>query len=151
MAQPRPPVPNRVLTEDDPLVVLVVGASLAAEQIDRPIAAYLAVQLAAAAPQGSSLAPAVVTDLWYLNHAPLRMHPAVAIGPADRNAFSAFLLGRLPRVFSIDHRLSIHLDLHLESLVACLHGVDAQAGAEAAAIFLERYAAGWLAAAAARA
>lgn len=142
-----PVIPDNPLTEHDPVVALVVGASLVAEQVDRPVAYWLAEVVRECAPLGSPLRPVVVTDLWYLNHDALRVRPTISIGGPEQNALSAFLLSRLRPVFSVDDRLSIHLDLHMRELVACLAGVDAGTTAEAARVFAARYAGDWVTAA----
>lgn len=152
--------PSVILTDVERIIPIVVGASLAAEQGDRPPAQALAVMIEqhldaidhAGAPadpgeRTPAVRPVVCTDLWFLNHDDLRARPTIAVGAPEHNALSAFLIGRLPRVFSIDGRMAIHLDLRHRELVACCWGVNAASTAQACAIFAQRHLPAWLRAA----
>lgn len=130
------------------LLPIVVGAGLGAEQGDRPCAYALAGEiqrrLAAGHARDDAPSPLVCCDVWYLNHNALRALPTIAVGPPEHNALSAFLVGRLPRVLSVDERLAVHLDLYGHEPVVCCWGVDAAATAQACRAFAQRYLRAWL-------
>lgn len=129
------------------LLLIVVGADLRAEVVDRPIAHAL--QAAAlghverfAAESASDDPPAltvlVCTDLWYVNTLDLHQHAAIALGGPDVNAATAWLASRLPTALIMDDHLRIHVDPDAEPK-ACLWGVDREATTRAVEIFSDRY------------
>ena len=132
---------------DDPSIVIVVGADLRAEAMDRPIAAALLrgvntllAKEAASLGAGKTLPAAVVcTDVWYLNSNLLRLCPTISVGGPEINALSAYLIGRVPPVFAIEGRYAIHADPRREQLAACLWGVDATNTAHAMDAFCSKH------------
>jgi hypothetical protein len=124
--------PERVLP-------IVVGAQLAAEVEDRPIAAALGTALVRAAPERFPLTVVVVTDLWYLNSEPLRSQPTISVGRPDANALSAYLADKLPSALSVDGRWMVQLDPEMVEPVVCCWGSDAAGTAEAARMFMARW------------
>jgi hypothetical protein len=130
---------------DDPSIVIVVGADLRAEALDRPIAAALlrgvnTLLAKEAAAIGRTLPAAVVcTDVWYLNSGHLRLCPTISLGGPEINALSAYLIGRLPPVFAIENRYAIHADPRRDQLAACLWGVDATNTAHAMDAFCSKH------------
>lgn len=130
---------------DDPSVVIVVGADLRAEALDRPIVHALqrgvnTLLAKEATALGRSIPAAVVcTDVWYLNSNLLRLCPTISVGGPDLNALSAYLIGRIPPIFAVEGRYAIHADPRREQLAACLWGVDATNTAHAMDLFCTKH------------
>ncbi|HZW07163.1 MAG TPA: hypothetical protein VFF65_08560 [Phycisphaerales bacterium] len=130
---------------DEPSIVIVVGADLRAETLDRPIASALLrgvnTLLAKEAPGAGRTIPAAVicTDVWYLNSNHLRLCPTISVGGPELNALSAYLIGRLPPVFAVENRYAVHTDPKREQLTACVWGVDATNTAHAMDVFCSKH------------
>jgi len=147
----------------DALVLIVTGATIAAEMRDRPLAyrlrekmlawvdreaAEAAKRLASAGTSDNAerprLQPVVCSDLWYLNARELSGRPAVAIGEPTCNAATALISNRLPTVFVIEGSLRVHADVEFIDLRAALWAVSAAATASAIDLFAERYLDGFM-------
>lgn len=140
----------------DPLVLVVVGARLACERVDRPLAYRLCHELADAI-EGDGRddlpRPIACTDLWYVHNQGLRERPAIAVGRPDHNAGTAYLASRLPPALVVEDRVRIHLHpLETEeagtttpaAIDACLWGTDDGATETALELFVERYLEAWV-------
>jgi len=126
------------------VIPIVVGSSLRAEREDRPLAYRLAERIAEPA-RAMGLEPVVCTDVWYLNDATLAERAAVSLGAPDANALTAHLASRVPSAYVIDGVLMVQFDVEAGRGHACCWGVSAEATAEAAGAFLDRYAEAFLA------
>jgi hypothetical protein len=128
--------------DHDALLLLVVGAHLEAELVDRVLAYRLRERIVAwqrtAAPP-ADLAPIVCTDLWYLNSDDLRLRPTIAIGRPEINAATAFLANRLPTAFVAEERFRIQFDPELLDLNVCLWGAAGRDTEASVELFAERY------------
>ncbi len=136
------------------LLLVVVGAHLAAERHDRAVAGSLCVEISrrladASLGRADGLVPLICTDLWYLNDATLRECPAIAIGAPEVNAFTAFLADKLPSAFAIDEVLMVQMDVGLGDppLLAACWGVDHAQTARAVEFFVQKHLGDFLAAA----
>lgn len=133
------------------LILIVVGAHLNAEVIDRPLAYRLRDLIDewrhAHDVLDEPLHPMVCTDLWYLNHTDLLVQPSIAIGDPEFNATTAFLANRIPTALVIEQAIRIHLDPELIELRACAWGVDPSQTTAAVDTLCERYLDGFLRAA----
>jgi hypothetical protein len=118
---------------------IVVGAHLAAEVHDRPRAYALRDEIAERLVAPQPLVPIVCSDLWYLNTAPLRTQPTVAIGTPDHNAATAFFAGRVPTAFMVEGSFRIQLDPELLDLRACIWGQGPRKTAAGVEAFIDRY------------
>jgi len=127
------------------LILIVTGAHLHAELLDRPVAYALRQHLMDWLEQaGETLNPLsprvlVCSDVWYLNNDPLRNRPTISIGGPGVNALTAFLADKLPSAFAIEDRLIVQADLDFQETVACCWGADGGATAAAVDAFCERY------------
>ena len=135
------------------LLIIVVGAHPQSEWLLRPVAYHLRKAMAdwldrrwGPRPDDGPhpCMPLVCTDVWYLNDDALRARPTISIGGPEVNALSAYLLARVPVVFSINDRLAVHLDIRFQDLSACCWGVDAESAAAAVDAFAQRYLAGFM-------
>ncbi|HYD01592.1 MAG TPA: hypothetical protein VEB22_10235 [Phycisphaerales bacterium] len=132
---------------DEPSIIIVVGADLRAETLDRPIASallrgvntLLAKESAAAGTGRPTAAAVICTDVWYLNSNHLRLCPTISVGGPELNALSAYLIGRLPPVFAVENRYAVHADPRREQLAACVWGVDATNTAHAMDTFCSKH------------
>jgi hypothetical protein len=129
------------------LILIVTGAHLRAEAMDRPVAYRLQAQLARwleeQIPLEAEPRPCqrilVCSDLWYLNNDGLRNCPTISLGGPRVNALTAFLADKLPSAFAIEDLLLVQADLDFPDVVACCWGRDGPATAAAADAFAERY------------
>jgi hypothetical protein len=106
--------------DTDRLLWIVTGVQLHAELGDRPLAYRVQEEVKKVlrsmlgdAPDGGPprLAPAVVSDVFYLNNESLHARPAVSIGGPGVNALSALLVSELPTAASIEQTLVVQMDL----------------------------------------
>lgn len=129
----------------DHLILIVTGAHLRAEAVDRPIAyglrSRLAKWLAAHDQPEDPQRPRILvcSDVWYLNNDPLRSRPTISIGGPGVNALSAFLADKLPSAFAVEGVMLVQADLEFNDIIACCWGRDEQATAGAVDAFADRY------------
>lgn len=138
---------------DPPLdrsLVVVVGAHLRAEAGDRPLAHHLRDQIQRRLEsRGSGEIPhldhaLICTDLWYLNHPDLRRRPAIAVGPPEVNALTAYLADKIPSADAQQDEWVVQFEKG-EAMAACW-GSRPAGTARAVAVFLERFLESFLAA-----
>ena len=115
------------------LIAIVTGIQLTAELGDRPLAyrveRAIRARLAAAmgkAPQGEPprLAPAVVSDVFYLNHEDIQRRPTISIGGPGMNAVSATFVEQLPTAMAIENTLLIQMDLEMHDARCAVWGMN---------------------------
>ena len=115
------------------LIAIVTGVQLRAELGDRPLAyrveqavrEHLARALGAT-PAGElpRLAPAVVSDVFYLNNDEIRARPTISIGGPGMNAVSALLAEHLPAALAIEDTLVIQMDLDMHDARCAVWGMN---------------------------
>ena len=119
--------------DTDRLIAIVTGIQLTAELGDRPLAYRVEREvrdrLAAAlgkAPEGGlpRLAPAVVSDVFYLNDEGIRARPTISIGGPGMNAVSAMLVDQLPTALAIEDTLVIQMDLDMADARCAVWGMN---------------------------
>ena len=119
--------------DTDRLIAIVTGIQLTAELGDRPLAYRIEREvrdrLEAAlgkAPEGGPprLAPAVVSDVFYLNNDDIQGRPTISIGGPGMNAVSAMLVEHLPTALSIEHTLVIQMDLEMHDARCAVWGMN---------------------------
>ena len=128
-------------------IFIVTGSTPDAELHDRPLAyrvREVIAELLAAEYPDLPRAPAVCSDLWYLNQDHLRAEPAISLGSPQVNAFTAFLTDRLPSLRVIDGRWIVQGEPDFDPALAACWGVTPHLTSEAVAIFLNEYAATFL-------
>ncbi len=116
------------------LIAIVTGIQLKAELGDRPLAYRIeqAVRehLAAALPKAEPgelprLAPAVVSDVYYLNSDALQARPTIAVGGPGVNAVAAMLVEReIPTALAIENTLVIQMDLEMHDARCAVWGMN---------------------------
>jgi hypothetical protein len=119
--------------DTDRLIAIVTGVQLRAELGDRPLAYRIeqAVRehLAAALPRPEPgepprLAPAVVSDVFYLNNDAIQTRPTIAVGGPGMNAVAAMLVDELPNALAIENTLVIQMDLEVNDHRCAVWGMN---------------------------
>jgi hypothetical protein len=131
-----------------PLLLIVVGAHLHAERVDRALGYRLReaiVNLMQRAGESSqSLDVVVCSDLWYLNQPDLMVRPTIAVGGPGVNAATAHYMNRLPVVFMIEGSLEVRMSPELRPPAAAIWGMTDAATEQAVMTFIERYVGGFV-------
>lgn len=120
------------------LILIVIGASLRAEHMDRPMGYRLADEIRARLGPDSLYRPLVVSDLLYVNEPKLDTYPTISIGGPGVNHLSALMFRELPSVLTVDNVLIIQMDADLKDLRCCLWGMDHEQTVECFKLFLDR-------------
>ena len=119
--------------DTDRLIAIVTGIQLKAELGDRPLAyrveqavrEHLATALPRTDPAGPPLlAPAVVSDVFYLNNDEIQRRPTISIGGPGMNAVSAMLVNELPTAVAIENTLVIQMDLEMKDPRCAVWGMN---------------------------
>ena len=117
----------------DRLIFIVTGVQLTAELGDRPLAyrveqAIRAQLLEAIGPMPEAeppvLAPAVISDVYYLNSEPAQSRPVISIGGPGVNAVSAALVKELPTAVAIEETLVVQMDVEMHDLRCAVWGMN---------------------------
>ncbi len=137
-------------TELENAIILVTGAALRAEEMDRPLAYRLGAEIARRLGEGSGWRPLVVTDVLYLNDKRIAARPTISIGGPGVNSLSARLFRALPAALAVDNTLIIQMDVEFKDLRCCLWGMDHPQTVTALEVFMDRYLAAFLEAATGR-
>jgi hypothetical protein len=124
------------LVDTDETIVLVTGASLTAEERDRPLAYRLKSEIDRRGAGHAYRRAVVVADLWYLENRIFHLNPTIAIGGPGANGVSNELADTLPTVYSRDERVFVQADFDGELKRASLWGVDASSTSAAVDVFM---------------
>ncbi len=125
-------------TDLEHVILVVVGASLRAERMDRPLGYRLAEEISRRLGDGSVHRPLVITDVLYLNDECLQRCPTISIGGPGVNGLSAVLFRELPSALAIDNVLIIQMDVELDDHRCCVWGMDHEQTVQALDLFLDR-------------
>jgi hypothetical protein len=125
------------LIDTDETVVLVTGASLTAEERDRPLAYRLKAEIDRRGAGHAYRRAVVVADLWYLQNRIFHLNPTITIGGPGANGVSNELAETLPTVYSRDEQVFVQADFEGELKRASLWGVDASFTAAAVDTFMK--------------
>ncbi|HSV12773.1 MAG TPA: hypothetical protein VLI90_00835 [Tepidisphaeraceae bacterium] len=129
------------------LLWIVVGVQLSAELGDRPLAYRIEQQLKdrldktlgpPAAGELPKLAPAVISDVYYLNSEEAQSRPVISIGGPGVNALSAQLVNDLPTVIAIEDKLVVQMDLEMADLRVAVWGMNHVETVKAVELFVDR-------------
>jgi hypothetical protein len=118
-------------------ILIVVGASLRGEEMDRPLGYRIAEEITKRLPADSGWRAVVISDILYLNDKDLADCPVVSLGGPGVNSLSAVLFRELPSVLAIDETLLIQMDADLEDRRCCLWGMDHDQTVEAVDLFIK--------------
>lgn len=123
--------------ELEQLILIVTGASIRAEQMDRPLAYRTGRRIAKILGPESTWQSLVISDALYLNQARLQQLPVISIGGPGVNGLSALLYRQLPSVLTIDDALIIQMDATGEDPRCCLWGMDHDQTVQALNLFFK--------------
>ena len=123
------------LVDTEETVVLVTGASLTAEERDRPLAYLLKAEIDRRGTGHAYRRAVVVADLWYLENRIFHLNPTIAIGGPGVNGVAQEFSAILPTVYSADERVFVQADFEDDVKRAALWGADAGATAQAVEVF----------------
>lgn len=123
------------LVDTDETIVLVTGASLVAEEKDRPVAYALKAEIDRRGAGHAYRRAVVVTDLWYLDNRIFHLNPTIAIGGPGSNGVSHEFSGALPTLYNREEQVFVQADFEGELKRAAIWGVNAGCTAIAADVF----------------
>jgi hypothetical protein len=123
------------LVDTEETVVLVTGASITAEERDRPLAYRLKAEIDRRGVGHAYRRAVVVADHWYLENRILHLNPTVAIGGPGANGVAQEFAGLLPTVYNAEDRVFIQADFENDLKRAALWGANAGATAQAVEVF----------------
>jgi hypothetical protein len=115
------------------LLLIVVGVQLNAELGDRPLAYRIEREIKQRLPamigmpepgHPPKLAPAVISDVYYLNSEEAQTRPTICIGGPGVNGLTALLVDQIPHAVSIEDSLVVQMDLELNDLRCAIWGMN---------------------------
>jgi len=126
------------------MLLIVCGAHLRAERMDRPLAYDLADAISAwfEQRQGQGLAqvePIVCSDIWYVNDHDLQRRPTISIGGPGVNALSAYYSQHLPAVTMEPDQGAIQIDEEWVDLRVSIWGPDHASTRKAVQRFINKH------------
>ncbi len=126
------------LIDTEETVVLVTGASLTAEERDRPLAYQLKSEIDRRGAGHAYRRAVVVADIWYLENRMFHLNPTVTIGGPGANGVAQEFSEVLPTVYNGEDRVFVQADFDGDLKRAALWGADAAATASAVEVFTTR-------------
>jgi hypothetical protein len=125
------------------LLLIVVGSTLRAEELDRPLAYYLKQRVEQyLADDESSSAPMdvrVVADFRWIHDEPLQALPTISVGGPGVNALAHRWLEEVPVSLAVDDRYYLQMDPDLDEPRVSIWGMDNATTQIAVSVFLERF------------
>ncbi len=119
-------------------LLIVAGATLRAEELDRPLAYRLRDEIESRLGDGSRWSCLVISDIWYLNSEPLHARPAISIGGPGVNAVAQYWFNRLPNALEVENVLLIQMDTRASDLRCSIWGMDHETTVEALETFVQK-------------
>ena len=124
------------LVDTDETVVLVTGATMAADEKDLPLALLLKAEIGR---RGDGLAyrrAVVVNDAWYLENRLFHLNPTIAIGGPGVNGVSQEFSGILPTLYNREEQVFVQADFEGEAKRAAVWGVNSAQTEAAVQVFM---------------
>ena len=119
--------------EIDRLIWIVTGIQVNAELGDRPLAYRMEAEVkrrlrdrlgAPAEGELPLLAPAVISDVFYMNDDEAQTRPYISIGGPGVNALAASLTDELPTPVAIENALVVQMDLEMKDHRVSIWGMN---------------------------
>jgi len=132
-------------TEDEegepaPMILIVTGSALRAEEVDRPLAYYLKQQLESALMDRDEPTPVrVVADFRWIHDEPLQALPTISLGGPGVNALSHRWLEEVPLVLAVDEEYYLQLSPDADPPIASIWGMNNAHTQLAVAVFVQRH------------
>lgn len=125
-----------------PLILIVTGSSLRAEEVDRPLAYYLQRQIEdrlAERPDALGRSVRVVSDLRWLHDEPLQGVATISVGGPGVNLLAHRWLEDLPLSLAVDDEYYLQMDPDLDELRVSIWGMDNPQTQIAVSAFVHRF------------
>jgi hypothetical protein len=119
-------------------LLIVAGACLRAERLDRPLAYRIREQARRQMVGVPTFECVVLSDVWYLNSKDLHDRPVISVGGPGVNHLSGYLYDKLPHALVVEHVLQIQMDVTLKDRRCAVWGMDHEATVEAVDTFLQK-------------
>ena len=123
------------LVDTEETIVLVTGASLTAEERDRPLAYLLKAEIDRRGAGHPYRRAVVVTDLWYLDNRIFHLNPTIALGGPGANGVAQEFSAVLPTVYNREEQVFVQADFEGDLKRAALWGSNAAFTAAAVEVF----------------
>jgi hypothetical protein len=133
----------------DPVVLIVVGARLRAEQADRPLAQKLQKRIRRWLARHEEtlhthIEPIVCSDVWYLNSDELQARPTISIGGPGVNALAAYFAQDLEDEPEDQNQVLIQIDPEFTDLRVSIWGMNHALTSKGLDVFSREYLDGYL-------
>lgn len=119
-------------------LLIVAGACVRAERLDRPLAYRIREQARRQMVGVGSFECVVLSDVWYLNSKELHDRALISVGGPGVNHLSGYLYDKLPHALIVEHVLQIQMDVTLKDRRCAVWGMDHETTLEAVDTFLQK-------------
>lgn len=130
---------------DDPaarLLLVVVGSTLRAEEMDRPLGYFLRQRIEQAWATREDAGPLqvlVIADFRWLHEDDLHGQPTISVGGPGVNALAKQWLEEVPLSLAVEDQYYIQMDPDLEDARTSIWGMDNASTQIAVSVFIERF------------
>ena len=125
------------------LLLIVVGSTLRAEELDRPLAYYLKQRVEQyQAEHEWSEGPRdvrVIADFRWIHDDPLQALPTISVGGPGVNALAHRWLEEVPVSLAVDERYYLQMDPDLDEPRVSVWGMDNATTQIAVSVFIDRF------------
>ena len=123
-----------------PMILIVTGSALRAEEVDRPLAYYLKQQVESALLDRDDPTPVcVVADFRWIHDEPLQALPTISLGGPGVNALAHRWLEEVPLVLAVDEEYYLQLSPDADPPVSSIWGMNNAHTQLAVAVFVQRH------------
>ncbi|HUU83314.1 MAG TPA: hypothetical protein VM243_07405 [Phycisphaerae bacterium] len=122
----------------DHTLLIVAGACLKAERLDRPLAYQIREEARRKMVGVPTFECVVLSDVWYLNSKELHDRPLISVGGPGVNHVSGYLFDKLPHALIVEHVLQIQMDVGLKDRRCTVWGMDHENTVEAVDTFVQK-------------
>ena len=124
----------------EPMLLIVTGSTLRAEEADRPLAYYLKQQVEALWEAKDDPPPVrVIADFRWINEDTLQRLPTISLGGPGVNLLAQHWLEDLPVSLAVDEQYYIQMDPDLEEPRASIWGTDNPTTQIATSAFVQKF------------
>jgi hypothetical protein len=130
------------MADDSPprLLLIVIGSTLRAEELDRPLGYYLQQQVERISKRlDLPFKPLVIADIGWMNDDSLQEVPTISIGGPGVNHLARSWFEEVPFSLAVDERYCIQMDPDLAELRASIWGMDNASTQIAVSVFVDRF------------
>lgn len=123
-------------------LLVVVGSTLRAEELDRPLAYFLRQRIEQAWKADRDLGPLrvlVIADFRWLHEEDLHTYPTISVGGPGVSALAQQWLEEIPLSLAVEDQYYIQMDPDLEEPRASIWGMDNATTQIAVSVFIDRF------------